>query len=675
MSNTSGGINPNFRLILRGQRSLTGNNEALLVLDNVIVPSTMLGNLNPEDVEDIQVLNGAGAAAVYGSQASNGALIVTTKKGKNGVTQVGFSQTTSIEQVAFFPKMQDQFGAGGSGYGVDLFGYGNFSYLENQSYGPRFDGTMRELGPPLADGSNDSSRYQFYPGHNDFWNKGIINQTDFNISNGDANSTQYFSAQYVDQTGTTPGDLYNRTNVRLNGTRKIGKTININYSTSYTQNRYDITSNTGSMYDQMLNMPLNIDITRYKDWVNDKFANPNGYYNPWYQNPYWTAANYRQTNRNDYLTANVEVKFTPAKGLDFVFRQGITTRNQSNKNSNTGFTYTDYAKHTDASAKSDIPYSVSDGMSYSTNLLSDFFTQYKRSIKDFSLNIILGSQWNQNQSKNIGVSGNGLVIPGLFNVSNGVGTPGASESNFMSRTMGTYAKTTFGYKNYLYLTVSGRNDWVSVLAPENRSFFYPAAEMSLIASDALDFLKNSNTISYLKIRGGWSKVGQVNLGPYSLLPTFGQANGFPFGSNAGFTVGNTLVSKDLKPEMTSGYEGGFDLNLFNDRFTSNLTWFHTNTTNQTVSTGVSGTTGFTSLRTNTGETMSEGLEVTAHVTPIQTKDLSVTVGGNYAYLTNTVLSISADIPRLGLGVHLMQLQVSHSQLLWDLITSVLQMAV
>ena len=119
----------------------------------------------------------------------------------------------------------------GSGYGVDLFGSGNFSYLENQSYGPRFDGTMRALGPPLADGSNDSSRYQAYPGHNDFWNKGIINQTDFNISNGDANSTQYFSAQHVDQTGTTPGDLYNRTNVRLNGTRKIGKTININYST------------------------------------------------------------------------------------------------------------------------------------------------------------------------------------------------------------------------------------------------------------------------------------------------------------------------------------------------------------------------------------------------------------------------------------------------------------
>ncbi|MCX6288948.1 MAG: SusC/RagA family TonB-linked outer membrane protein [Bacteroidetes bacterium] len=648
VSNTGGGINPNFRLVLRGQRSLTGNNEALLVLDNVIVPSSMLGNLNPEDVEDIVVLNGSGAAALYGSQASNGALIVTTKKGKNGVTQVGFSQTTTVESVAFFPKIQERFGAGGSGYGVDLQGFGNFSYLENQSYGPAFDGSKRPLGPPLADGSQDSTYYQFYPGHNDFWNQGLINQTDFNVSNGDANSTMYFSAQYVGQSGTTPGDLYNRSNVRLNGTRRIGNTINLSYSTSYTQNRYDITTATGSMYDQMLNMPVNVDITRYKDWQNDKFANPNGFYNPWYPNPYFTAANNRSATRNDYLTANVELKFTPVKGLDFVARQGITTRNYSNKNTTGAFKFTDYAKHTDASSKSDIAASVSDGMGYSTQLLTDFFTQYKKTISDFSLNVILGGQWKQDQSKGINVSANGLVVPGLFNVNNGVGTPGASESNSLSHSMGAYSKGTFGYKNYLYLTVSGRKDWVSILAPENRTFFYPAAEMSFIASDALDFLKNSRTISYLKLRGGWSKVGQVNLGPYALLPTFSPASGFPFGSQAGYTVGNTLVSNNLKPEITKGYEVGFDLNMFDDRFTSNVSFFHTNTTNQTVSTGVSGTTGFTSLRTNTGETMSEGLEVTTHVTPIRTKDWNVTVGGIYTLLKNEVVSISADLPRLGL---------------------------
>ena len=655
VSNTGGGINPNFRLVLRGQRSLTGNNEALLVLDNVIVPSNMLGNLNPEDVEDIIVLNGSGAAALYGSSASNGALIVTTKKGKKGVTQVGVSQTTSFESIAFFPKIQTKFGAGGSGYGTDEFGRGKFSYLENQSYGPAFDGSKRPLGDFLEDGSQDSTYYKYYPGHNDFWNVGQINQTDFNVSNGDENSTLYLSGQYVTQKGTTPGDDYNRTNVRLNGTRKFSDKLNLTYATSYTQNRYDITTATASVYNQMLNMPSNVDITRYKDWRNDKFANPNGYYNPWYANPYFTADNNRSITRNDYLTANVELKYNAFKGLDIVARQGISTRNFSNKNTTGGFTYTDYAKQTDASSKTDIAASVSDGMGYNTQLLTDFFGQYNKTVSDFNLKLILGGQWQQDQSKYINVSASGLTIPGLFNVGYGVGTPGASESNYLARKMGTYGDVRLSYKNYLFFHASGRNDWVSTLSKDNRSFFYPAADVSLIATDAFEFLKNSNTISYLKFRAGWSKVGQVNLGgefgAYQLLPTVGSANGFPYGSQAGYTVGNTLVSSSLMPEVTQGYEAGFDLNLFNDRFTSNVTWFHTNTTNQTVNTGVSGTTGFSSLRTNTGETMSEGLEVTAHVTPIRNKDWNVTVGGNYTMLNNDVLSISADLPRLALATY------------------------
>jgi TonB-linked SusC/RagA family outer membrane protein len=656
ISNTGGGINPNFRLILRGQRSLTGNNEALVVLDNVIVPSSVMGNLNPEDVEDVVVLNGAGAAALYGSQASNGALIITTKKGKNGVIQVGLSQTTTIESVAFFPKIQTKFGAGGSGYGTDLFGQPIFSYLENQSYGPAFDGSKRALGPALEDGSQDSTYYKYYPGHNNFWNKGIIQQTDFNVSSGDANSTQYFSAQYIKQTGTTPGDNYNRANVRLNGTRKFTKNLSMTYATSYTQNRYDITTQTANMYVQMLNMPSNVDITRYSDWKNDKFANPNGYYNPWYQNPYFTAANNRSAVRNDYLTANLELKFTPIKSLDIVARQGISTRNFSNKDYTGAFQYTDFAKHTDGSSKSDITGTVSDGMGYTTQLLTDFFAQYSQTFKqDYSFKLIAGTQFQQDQSKYVNVSASGLVIPDLFNVSNGVGTPGASESNYLARKMGAYADARFGYKNYLFFHVTGRNDWVSTLAPENRSFFYPSADVSFIATDAIPQLKNSNVISYLKLRGGWSKVGQVNLGgefgAYQLLPTVSSANGFPFGSQAGYTIGNTLVSANLKPEITQGYEAGFDLNMFNDRLTSSVTWYHTNTNNQTVSTGVSNSTGFSSLRTNTGETMSEGLETTLHITPIKTKDWSVTVGGNYTYLNNQVISISNDLPKLALATY------------------------
>lgn len=652
---TGGGVNPNYRLVLRGQRSLTGNNQALIVLDNVIVPNSLLGNLNPEDVEEVVVLNGAGAAALYGSQASNGAVIVTTKKGRRGVTTVAVSNTTTVESVAFYPKFQTGFGSGGTAYGVDLAGNPVFNYLENQSYGPAYDGSIRPLGAPLEDGRQDSSIYSYQDGHKKFWVKGITNQTDFSVSNGDDRSTFYLSGQYVNVTGTTPKDKYNRTTLRANGTRKITNNIGVTYSLGYTQNRYDLTTQTGAMYQDMLNMPSNVDITKYKNWKTDPFANPNGFYNPWYQNPYFMVDNYRSKQRNDYLTGNIELRYSPFSGLDLTARQGITTRNYSNKNTQGAFTYTDYAKNTDQSSKSDITGSVNDQSNYITNLISDLMAQYRKNIGDFSLNAIAGAQWTQNEAKYLGVTASGLVIPDLYNLSNGVGTPSVSESNYKTRQIGVYGDMRIGYKNYLYLHGTGRNDWVSILAPNNRSFFYPSVDLSFIATDALDFLKHSKTINYLKARVGWSKVGQVNLGnssdfgAYYLNPTVSTASGFPYGSLPGYTINGTLVSNNLKPEITKGYEAGVDFNMFRDRLTTSITWYSTKTDNQTVTPNISSATGFSNLRTNAGQTMSRGIESSLHITPVQTRDWTVTVGGNYTYLDNKVNFITAALPNISLG--------------------------
>lgn len=651
INGTSGGVNPNFRVVLRGQRSLTGNNQALIVLDNVIVPNAVLGNLNPEDVESVNVLQGSGAAALYGSSASNGAILITTKKGKRGVNTVRVSQTETIEQVAFFPKFQTEWGAGGSSYGYDEFGNPAWSYLENQSYGPHFDGSVRPLGAPLEDGSQDSAVYAYDPGHIKFFVPGLTSQSDFSVSSGDEKSTMYISGQYADVKGSTPGDKYNRATLRANGTRKLGDKFNVAYSASYTQNRYDITSMTGAMYNNMLNMPLNVNVPDYKDWRTDPFANPNGFYNPWYENPYFTADNYRSDVRNDYLVANLEANFSPFKSLTFTARQGITTRNYSSKDITYAFDYTTYAENTESSLKTDIPAAVSDGSGYVTELLSDLFTKYKNNFNDVSLELIAGGQWRQSQSKSIGVGASGLVIPGLFNVGNRVGTPNVGESNYLSRQMGVYGDLRIGYKGFIYLHGSGRNDWVSTLSPEQRSFFYPAVDVSFIASEAFGFLKESNVINELKLRGGWSKVGLVNFGPYSLKPVFGQAYGYPYASGPGYTIGNRLVSELLQPEVTRGYEVGFDLTLLKNRVNTSLTWFSTKTDNQTVGTGISSTTGFSSYLVNTGQTSSKGLEVTASVTPIKSRNWVVTIGGNYTYLDNIVNSISADLPRLALATY------------------------
>ncbi len=653
---TDGGANPNFRVVLRGQRSLTGNNQALLVLDNVIVPNDVLGNLNPQDVEEITVLNGAGAAALYGSQASNGAIVVTTKKGKKGVSSVTISNTVTFQNIAFYPKIQKGFGAGGSAYGFDANGRVYFSYLENQSYGPAFDGIKRELGAPLEDGTQDSVAYAYNPGHYNFWNTGITNQSDVSLTSGDDNSTFYVSGQFVTTQGTTPGDKYNRASLRLNGTRKIKEAVNVTYSIGYVQNRYDITTQTGSMYANMLNMPSNVDITKYKNWKTDPLANPNGYYNPWYQNPYFTADNNRSKTRNDYLTGNVELRFTPIKGLDLVARQGIATRNFSNKNTVGAFTFTDYAKHTDQSSKADIAASVSDGSGFTTELLTDAFGQYMTKIaKDFSLNVVSGVQIRHDETKSIGVSGSGLVVPGLFNVSNRVGEPGAGEGNYRARQFGVYGDARIGYKNFLFLHGTARQDWVSILNPPNNSFFYPSVDVSFIATDAIEALRNNKVLNYLKLRAGWSKVGQVNLagnyGSYQLLPTFGQAYGFPYSIGPGFTAGNTLVAANLKPEITTGFEFGADMNFWDNRIITTITYFKTNTTDQTITTSLSNATGYSSLRTNVGETSSRGIEATAHAEVFRNKDWSIIVGGNYTYLNNKVISIDAQLPKLALATY------------------------
>ncbi|MDJ1498068.1 SusC/RagA family TonB-linked outer membrane protein [Cytophagaceae bacterium DM2B3-1] len=665
---TSSGVNPDFRIVLRGQRSLTGNNQALVVIDNVIVPSSVLGTLNMNDVESVNILQGAGAAAIYGSQASNGAVIITTKKGKEGKVDITVSQNVQWSQVAFLPKIQEGYGPGGSAYGIGPDGKPVFNYLENQSYGPHFDGTLRPLGPKLEDGSQLYSTYDFKPGHDDFWKIGLINQTDFSLSSGDEKSSFYISGQYVSSKGTTPGDKYSRGNIRVNGTRKVGNTVMVTYSTAYAPDHYDVSSATSNIYSNMLNMPSNVDITQFKDWRTNKFSSPNGFYNPWYQNPYFQADNYRRDERNKYLTGNLEIKFTPIRGLDLIARQGISSRFYTQKQFNGGYKYSDYAKNTDQSSKTDIPASVTETANNSTQLVTDLLGQYDKHFGVINANLVAGTQLIENTGRYLTTGISGLIVDDLYNLSNGTGTPGYAEAEYKTRLVGVYGKLTLGYKDYLFLTASGRNDWDSRLNKENRSFFYPSLEASAILSDIFPEMKASGLINYVKLRGGIAKTGQVNLGgltgfpgnfsnfgAYYTLPTFssnvsyGTNNGFPFGSLAGYSVNNSLVSTDLKPEFTHTYEVGLDFNLWNDKITSAVTYFHSRTDNQTVTTSVSNSTGYNALTTNVGETTSKGVEFQLHVTPIKTPDWTVTVGGNYSYLDNKVNSISELLPSLSLA--------------------------
>ncbi|WP_198342308.1 SusC/RagA family TonB-linked outer membrane protein [Pedobacter psychrophilus] len=642
----SSGVNPQVRIVLRGNRSLLGNNQALVVVDNVIVPNTILGNLNPEDIEDIQVLNGAGAAALYGSDASNGALIVTTKKGKNGVSTVTFSQNTTLETVSFLPKLQKEFGSGTTPNDIPTY-----TPYENQQYGPRFDGSLRPIGKPLQDGSIQTVPYEYTDEKNNFWETGLTSQSDLAISSGDDKGTYYIAGQYLDQLSTVPYDRYNRFSLRVNGTRVVSPKVNINFSANYVQNRFDVSSNTGEAFGNVLQSPSQIPLTSYKNWRTDPFANPNGYYNDFFDNPYKTLEANRNANRNDYLTGNTEIKYNPIKALTLTFRIGISTRNQSSKDYSEIFKYTEYTKSISGSSKIDDNGFVNDNSSYQTQLNSDFLTQYKKSLgKDFTLNLIGGASIRDNNNNSLNVNANGLVITDLYNVGNrSQPQPNGSQSNSRTRQFGLYGDARFGFRDYLFLHVTGRNDWVSVLAPNNRSFFYPSADISFVASDAIPLLKESKVIDNLKIRGGVNKVGLVNIGAYRLLPTFGAGAGFPFANGPGFGLSAQIVAPSLTPEITVGFEGGFDLALFKNRVVTNFTYYRTNTTDQTLPVQVSSATGFTSFLTNTGEVKNQGIEAVLRVTPIQKKDFEVSVGANYTRNVNEVLSLSDGLDILNLG--------------------------
>jgi len=645
VSAVSSGVNPNYRVVLRGNRSLLGNNQALLVLDNIITPIEVLGNLNPEDILDIQVLNGAGAAALYGSDASNGALIVTTKRGVAGKAEIKIAQTTTLERVSYLPQLQEEFGSGTTPDTPPVY-----TPYENQQYGPRFDGTMREIGKPLADGSIQTTPYSATNGRNGFWEPGMMNQTDLSMSSGDDKGSVFAALQYFKQNSTVPYDKYNRYSFRVNLDRSISEKVKLLVSTNYVAGKYDISWQTGNAFTNVLMSPANVDIRKYEDWRNDPFSNPNGYYNEYFDNPYFTLANNREDRRDNYLQAAFDIRWNPIKPLTFTARLGLSNRNNYRKQYTGKFIYSDYTKSISGSSKTDDVGFVSDDNRTRNQLVGDLLAEYNTKLGDnFSMTLVGGFQSRENTDKWLGVSANGLVISGVYNTTNAQNNIGGvlmgnqimNERNLRATQFGVYIDGRFGFKEWAYLHFTGRNDWRSVLAKENRSFFYPAVDVSIILSDAISSLKESNLIDALKIRGGYSKVGQVNIDPYQLASTFNPGYGYPFASGGGFGLSNLLVSPDLEPEMTTSLEAGFDLDL--KKYSANIgaTVYQSSTVDQTIPIQISSASGFNEFLTNVGEVENKGFEGYLQFTPIETATgFRVSLRGTYTFNQNEVISLS-----------------------------------
>ena len=692
---TNNGVkNNNTRIILRGNRSITGDNQALLVVDDIQVPTSFIGTLNPNDVESVNILKGSSASALYGSSASNGVIIITTKKGTRGKPIIKLSSTANFETIAYMPDFQNDFGPWGgeplNAPGNVLFPYSPYvpyTPYENQNFGPRYNGLKVPIGPPIRvfrnDGSyfiaQDSTLYSAKPNaKRDFFDKALTWTNDVSYSGGDDKSKFFFSFQDVNQGGTIPGDVARRNTIRANGSREYGK-LSVNYNVGYTIGRSNTTAGNGTnvpfsstngiggtfpgggsyfqnrnLYFIVINQPSMVDLRDYRNWQNNPYANPDGYFNAYYGNPWWGIDQSRIEEKNNDVIANFGLGYKVADWLDLTYRAGIVRNDYNTKYTKQGYNFAAWAI-ADTLGAGNIPSGVKvlspnegDAFSYSQVLTSDLLASVHKTYHSFDFRVVTGASLLINKDRLLSAAANSLIIPGFFNINNRVGEPAVSELYHEFRRNAVFGDLTIGFKNYLFLHGSVRNDWNSLLTEQFRSFAYPAADISFVFTDAIKSLNNNKVLSFGKIRGAISKTGNISSGTYATQNTFGVGAGFPFGGVGGFSVSNRFNNPNLKPEFTTDKEIGLELGFLKNRINLGVAVYQANTTNQTIPITITPTTGGTSAIVNSGEMLNRGIEVDLKVTPLaKTRSgFRWDVGANFSYNQNTLLSLGYGLPEI-----------------------------
>ncbi len=619
-------VDPDVQIVLRGVRSHTGNNAPLYVVDGVPIPS--INRLNPNDIESINVLKGANAAALYGSEGVNGALIITTKKGQAGKQSISFSNTTLFEQVSKLPKQQNEFGQGMNGA---------YDPLQYQSWGPRFDGEMRPVGPELPDGTQWELPYQAVEdGKRSFFNTGITFQNNLALSGGDERSTYYFSVQDVMTKGIVPGDKNRRTGARFNGSRLFGK-LTTSYNINYIINKNDVTPS--EPWAVAYRLPANLPLDKIKDWRNDPHASPDYFFTNNQANPYFNASNQRNVTDQQTLNGNIEFDYDVTEWFSVIYRAGIYNRTTDFRNTVGKYTYS-------TGGRTNIAGSVDDGTGTFRRLNSDLIFNFERNFGKFSSRLILGNNIRTDQQKSINLRSSAMVVPDLFNQDNRTGELTGKSTLTDYRQVAGYGELTMGYQNNLFLTFTGRYESVSVLNKSNRAYFYPGVSASFIFSDAIAALQNNPVLSHGKFLVSYNKTGNVPLSPYQLQHVYTQTNGFPYGNQSGFSLGTTDVNPDLEPEFVTSLEVGSKLGFFKNRLMFEAAYVHSNSENGIIQADISSATGYGSAWVNAFRVVNQVVELNVSGDVIITNNFNWNVGANFTYLQSELKEIYDDVERL-----------------------------
>jgi TonB-linked SusC/RagA family outer membrane protein len=676
------GIGSSARITIRGERSLNINrNQPLFVVDGVPINNEFRGSsgnsfqdadfgngagfVNPDDVESITVLKGASAAALYGSRANNGVILITTKSGKNtkGIG-VSVNTTVSFENVLRLPDYQNEYGQGLGG--VFEFKDGNGGGAADgvdENWGPKFDGQPRKqfdsptsnglrggdvgnlftrIGPVslnaqlAARGEIQATPWVARPDNvRNFFETGLTQTHNVALAGSNQNGDFRLSYTWLDQTGIVPNTDLRRNTLAFAGGYNLGSKLRVRTTINYLKNDSDNrpnlsygTENLMYLFNCWLGRGANVEAMRDYWMEGREGLNQYNFNYNYHDNPYFNVFENTNSQNIDRLFGNVALTYDLTPELSLLLRAGTDVSNEFRARRRA---YSTQRFQLGSYREERIGFSE-------TN--TDFLLSYKKPInKRLDINVGLGGNAMRQQGRNADVIAPELAVPGVFALSNSrvalqnlAGTP-----YFEKRINSLYATGQAGFDNYLYLDLLARNDWSSTLPSDSRSYLYYAANLSAVLTDA--FKINSKVLSFAKIRFGVAQVGN-DTDPYQLAAVFNAQA--PVQGGPSFSESSTLINADLKPEISTSIETGFDVRFLGNRLGLDFTFYNTNSKNQILPIPLTGTSGYSRRIINAGLINNRGIEITLNATPLKTRDFNWDVAVNFSRNRSEVKELFVD---------------------------------
>lgn len=660
ITNSSGNVSSGSRIVVRGMSTLTGNNQPLFVIDGVPIinsysdvgaySGTDYGNssmdINPSDIENISILKGANAAALYGSRAVNGVVLITTKTGKGVKKGLGVSieENMTWSNPLKMPKYQNLYGQGYDGEFEYVDGnWGGVNDGIDESWGPRLDGRLiPQFDSPYdpVTGVRTPTPWIAHPDNvRDVFNTGFNRVTTLAVTRMEDDYNYRLAISNQDQTGMIPNTDQRKNTFTLNAGLNVTSKLRVAGTASYVQTKNDNIMSSGytsagifqslsQWFGRQVDTQFLKDHWQEIDPVSGRNYNWNHSY---HDNPYWTLNKNNNNRSRERFMGNVNVSYDITDWMQFRAMVGIDA-------------YSQHIKELRAKTSHDWMQGRFDNYeSFRSETTANAVLTFDKGFGDFDILGTVGTEVNHFDYRSDDTHVSSLIIPDLYSVSNAASpaTTGMYEEH--TELQSIFASVNLGYKEFLYLDLTARNDWSSTLPVESNSYFYPSASLGLIVTEALGM--DSNILSFAKLRASLAQVGG-SAGAYSLQGTFNSSD--PFNGQPSLSYTNTLAPLGLKPQQKKSIEFGADLKFLNNRISLDATYYKENTINQIMNIAISNTTGFSTKTINAGNIQNEGIELTLNITPVQTKNFSWDITANWATNKNTVKELTGDMEYMNL---------------------------